>query len=172
MEQIEQFVNDFALFLLMSVERPLAADEYRVQVSYEVPRDNKMLEAEFLCKSSSDLLFNREWRLHLSSDKRDRTPGERIMLVKRIESEADDIIEMDRLGYRPATHLEAYAFAKANPELLRQHWILALGSTAVYDGHRYSVALRKDSDGRIVVNLWFGDSWYSHFRILFVRKFA
>jgi hypothetical protein len=79
---------------------------------------------------------------------------------------------MDRLGYRPATHLEAYAFAKANPELLRQHWILALGSTAVYDGHRYSVALRKDSDGRIVVNLWFGDSWYSHFRILFVRKFA
>jgi hypothetical protein len=117
-------------------------------------------------------LFNHKWRLRTSSDKIDQTPRERIMLVKRIESEADNVIEMDKLGYRHATHLEAYAFAKANPELLRQHWIFALGSYAVLDGQRYSVALRKGSDGRILVTFWFGDDWHSHDRMLFVRKSA
>jgi len=43
----------------------------------------------------------------------DETPGDRIFLVKHFEymteSEAN-IAEMDKLGYRPAIHLEAYEF--------------------------------------------------------------
>ncbi|MFH1973648.1 MAG: hypothetical protein ABIK13_03535, partial [Patescibacteria group bacterium] len=85
------------------------------------------------------------------------------------ESEAN-IAEMDTLGYRPATHLEAYAFAKANPELQRQFWIVALGSSTL-DGDLRSVAVLDGVSGRRILDSnWFGIVWISDDRFLFVRK--
>ncbi|MCI0479541.1 hypothetical protein L0Y59_03270, partial [Candidatus Uhrbacteria bacterium] len=117
------------------VERPLAENEYRVPVSYSMPRDKATLESEFSKNGVSDLFTgNDEWQPHSSCVDIDQTPGNRVMLLKHFgrdtTSEAN-IAEMDKLGYRPATHLEAYAFAKANPELQRQFWIVALGSSTM-----------------------------------------
>ncbi|MCC7357280.1 hypothetical protein IT408_02120 [Candidatus Uhrbacteria bacterium] len=157
------------------MERPLVDGEYRVPVSYEMPRDKAKLESEFSKDGVSELFYgNYEWKNHSSCAEIDQTPGERIMLVKHfnraIESE-DAIAEMDKLGYRPATHLEAYAFAKANPELQRQFWIVALGSSTRYDGDdRFVAMLCSVSDGRILGSDWFARGWRSGFRFLFVRK--
>jgi hypothetical protein len=67
----------------------------------------------------------------------DQTPGERVMLVKcfnRQIAPEDAIIEMDKLGYRPAIYLEAYAFAKVNSELLRLFHICVSGSYVLGEG--------------------------------------
>ena len=77
---------------------------------------------------------------------------------------------MDKLGYRPATHLEAYAFAKANPELQCQFWIVALGSFTLRGGNRCVAVLRSYSGRRILFYDWSECEWVSCFRFLFVRK--
>ena len=156
------------------IERPLIDGEYRVPVAYDMPHSKSALESEFSKDGVSELFYgNYEWKNDRSCAEIDQTPGERIMLVKHfnraIESE-DAIAEMDKLGYRPATHLEAYAFAKVNPELQRQFWIVALGSSAMYGGSRGVAVLVSDSDGRVLDGRWFGDGWGSGPRFLFVRK--
>jgi hypothetical protein len=124
------------------IERPLGENEYLVPVAYDMPRDKEVLESEF--GSASELFYgNYEWQLHSSCAEIDQTPGNRVMLLKRFShdtmSEAH-IAEMDVLGYRPATHLELYAFAKVNPPK-QGHvcvWITALGSFTMYrDPLRY-----------------------------------
>jgi hypothetical protein len=159
-------------------ERPkqiqLRENEYLVPVAYDMPRDKGKLEAEFSKDGVSDLFYgNYEWQPHSSCAEIDQTPGNRVMLVKHFgrytESEAN-IASMDKLGYRPATHLEAYAFAKANPELQRQFWIVALGSSAVRGDDRDVAVLYSDSDRRILGNSWFDSGWNSDDRFLFVRK--
>lgn len=149
---------------------------FTVFVDYTMPRDRTTLEAEFSKNGVSELFFgSHEWFFHSSCVDIDQNPGERIMLVKHfgwlIESE-DAIAEMDKQGYRPATHLEAYAFAKANPDLQRQFWILALGSFALDgDGVGRAVASLFDfADKRIFGLDWFGLGWRFDGRFLFVRK--
>jgi hypothetical protein len=155
-------------------ERPLADGEYRVPVAYDMPRDKGKLEAEFSKNGVSELFYgNYEWKNHPSCAEIDQTPGERVMLVKhfdrRIKSE-DAIAEMDKRGYRPATHLEAYAFAKANTELRHLFWIVALGSSAMRGDERGVAVLDGDSSGRVVDRIWFFRGWSSDNRFLFVRK--
>ena len=152
----------------------LRENEYLVSVGYDMPRDKATLESEFSKNGVSDLFTcNYEWQPHSSCAEIDQTPGERIMLVKHFgrdtTSEAN-IAEMDKLGYRPATYLEAYAVAKANPELQRQFWIVALGSSAMVGGGRYVALLCSDSDRRILNGYWFDFEWGSDYRFLFVRK--
>ena len=155
-------------------ERPLADGEYRVPVAYDMPRDKGKLEAEFSKNGVSELFYgNYEWKNDRSCAEIDQTPGERIMLVKHFgrntTSEAN-IVEMDKLGYRPATHLEAYAFARANPELQRQFPIIALGSSALSGGNRYVAVLSGGPVRRILDFHWFGGEWSSDSRFLAVRK--
>jgi hypothetical protein len=160
------------------IQQPLGepeGDTYHVFVDYQMPRDKDELEADFSKDGVFDLFYgNYEWQLHSSCQGIDQAPGEREFLVKHFDRpiESDEAIaEMDKLGYRPATHLEAYAFAKANPELQRQCWIVALGSSALYsDGFRDVVVLSGGSDGRISSGRWFGSKWVAGFRFLFVRK--
>ena len=158
------------------VERPLADGEYLVPVAYDMPRDKVKLEAEFSKDGVSELFYgNYEWQPHSSCAEIDQTPGNRVMLVKHFgrntTSEAN-IAEMDKLGYRPATHLEAYAFAfaKANPELQRQFWIVALGSSTMGGGSRCVAVLSGDSGRRFLGGRWFEREWGSDDRFLFVRK--
>ena len=156
------------------VERPLGENEYRVPVSYDMPRDKEKLESEFSKDGVSELFYgNYVWQPHSSCAEIDQTPGERIMLVKhfgRDTTSKANIVEMDKLGYRPATHLEAYAFAKVNPELQRQFWIVALGSSTMYGDLRGVAVLCSGSGRRIFDYRWFDREWYSDFRFLFVRK--
>ena len=157
-----------------SAERPLGENEYRVYVDYTMPLDREILESEFSKKHVSKLFYgNYEWQPHSSCAEIDQTPGERIMLVKHFSrnttSEAN-IVEMGKLGYRPATHLEAYAFAKANPELQRQFWIVALGSFTWHDDYHRVALLRGDADRRGLGDYWFEYKWDCFSRFLFVRK--
>jgi hypothetical protein len=155
-------------------ERNHEGETYHVFVDYQMPRDKDELEAEFSNDGVSELFYgNYEWQLHSSCQGIDQAPGEREFLVKHFDRpiESDEAIaEMDKLGYRPATHLEAYAFAKANPELQRQFWIVALGSFTVCGGGRGVVVLVSGSGGRVLSGGWFGDRWGAGGRFLFVRK--
>lgn len=156
------------------IERPLGENEYLVPVAYDMPRDKGKLEAEFSKDGVSELFYsNYEWQPHSSCVEIDQTPGDRVMLLKHFgrntTSEAN-IAEMDKLGYRPATHLEAYAFAKVNPELQRQFWIVALGSSTMCGGLRNVAVLLSGSGRRVLDGYWFGSEWYSGHRFLFVRK--
>ena len=159
---------------LAARSRPLADGEYLVHVGYTMPQDKAMLEAEFSTGGVSELFYgNYEWQNHSSCAEIDQTPGDRVMLVKCFErsmTSEDAIVEMDKLGYRPATHLEAYAFAKANPDLQRQFWIVALGSSTVSGGRRWVAMLDSGSDGRFLGHDWFDREWSSVSRFLFVRK--
>ena len=156
------------------VERPLGENEYRVPVSYDMPRDKEKLESEFSKDGVSELFYgNYVWQPHSSCAEIDQTPGERIMLVKhfgRDTTSKANIAEMDKLGYRPATHLEAYAFAKVNPELQRQFWIVALGSSTMHGDDRCVAVLLSGSGRRVFGAGWFDFEWYSGVRFLFVRK--
>jgi hypothetical protein len=171
---LQRSIADLVVPAGSEIERPLVDGEYCVHVGYDMPRDKATLEAEFSKNGVSDLFTgNYEWTNHPSCTGIDQTPGERIMLVKHFDRETEseaNIAEMDKLGYRPATHLEAYAFAKANPELQRQFWIVALGSSAMDDGRRCVAVLGSVSDRRILDRGWFGYGWRSSFRFLFVRK--
>jgi hypothetical protein len=171
---LQKQIADLIVPVGSEIERPLVDGEYRVPVSYSMPRDKATLESEFSKNGVSDLFTgNYEWQPHSSCAEIDQTPGERIMLVKYFGRETTseaNIAEMGKLGYRPATHLEAYAFAKANPELQRQFWIVALGSSTMDGADRYVAVLRSDSDGRVLGNDWFDLEWGSGHRFLFVRK--
>jgi len=149
-------------------------ETYRVHVGYDMPYDKDILETEFSKDGVTELLYgNCEWQLHSSCEGIDQTPGEREFLVKHFDRkiESDEAIaEMDKLGYRPATHLEAYAFAKANPELQRQFWIVALGSFALDSGGR-SVALLSCTSGLCLLHdHWHDSRWSARSRFLFIRK--
>lgn len=160
--------------ITITAMKPLGENEYLVPVGYDMPREKGKLESEFSKDGASELFCgNYEWQPHSSCAEIDQTPGKRVMLVKHFgrntTSEAN-IAEMDKLGYRPATHLEANAFAKANPVLQRQFWIVALGSSTLRGGRRYVAELFCDSGGRILDLGWFGHEWDSDYRFLFVRK--
>ncbi|GEM_PF-6829718 len=164
----------FDLIVDKATEIVLRAGEYLVNVTYEMPRDKEKLEGEFSKDGVSELFYNVNytWEKH-ESYRDDDMPGDEVFLVKhfnrRIESE-DAIREMDPQGYRPATHLEAHAFALANPELQRQFWIVALGSSATRGDGRFVAVLSSSSGRRILVRVWFGGEWGSGGRFLFVRK--
>ena len=155
-----------------ATEKPLGEGEYLIPVTYTLP-SKADLEKEYGKGNVSDLFDGRPFQKHASCEGMDETPGDKVFLVKHFgretESEAN-IAEMDKLGYRPATHLEAYAFAKAQPELQRQFWIVALGSFAVLVDDRYVAMLRSVSSGRIFGLSWFVSRWNSDYRFLFVRK--
>lgn len=176
MEQIKQFVCED------NADRPLAEDEYRVRVDYNMPRDMSVLEAEFSKEGVSNLFTrNYTWQPHSSRALIDQTPGERIMLVKHFNRKIwypEACAEMDELGYLAATHLEAYAFAKTVPELQRQFIIVALGSSTASGDSRYVAMLGGNSVRRTLGRCWYGNDWpygcggrtLSEERLLFVRK--
>lgn len=172
--ELQRKIADLVVPVGSEIERPLVDGEYRVPVSYDMPRTKEVLESEFSKGGVSELFYgDYEWKNHSSCAEIDQTPGERIMLVKHfnrpIKSE-DAIAKMDKLDYRPATHLEAYAFAKANPELQRQFWIVALGSSTLLGGCRFVALLSSLSGRRGLDRGWFDGRWVAGCRFLLVRK--
>lgn len=158
------------------IEHPLGENEFLVYVDYDMPRDKVELEAKFCKGGVADCFYgDYEWQLHSSCTKIDQMPGKRIMLIKHFGRETtseENIAEMDKLGYRPATHLEAYAFAKANPEQQMKFWIIALGSYVRYPAGRYVAALYHSGyeDRRTFTYDYLDGEWGACQRFLFVRK--
>ena len=157
-------------------DQPLGEGEYRVHVTYTMPNDKEMRECGFVKSGFSDLFTgDYEWHNHPTCAKIDQTPGQRIMLVKHFDHDTtseQNIAEMDKLGYRPATHLEAYAFAKTNPELKGRFWIIALGSFAMIIRLRCISVLYDDDVGiSILGDRWFDNVWdRCIYSFLFVRQ--
>jgi hypothetical protein len=164
-------------------DRPLGGTEYVVPVTYDMPRDKAALEAQISKNGVSDLFYgDYEWQNHASCAGIVQTPGPKNMLLKQFTPkeikemgglESENIIAyMDARGYRPATHLETYAFG-VNPEtsgLQREFWIIGLGSFALVGGGRCAAVLRAGGGRRILGYGWFGYAWDAHDRFLFVRK--
>lgn len=133
------------------------------------------LEEQFSGKDSVSAIFDgRVWENHESCVGIDETPGDREMLVKHfgVRMTSDAVIAWaDENGYRVATHKEAIAFAAKNPELQRQYWIVALGSSALRDdGNRFVAVLGSVGRRRILDGNWFGGGWGGGDRFLLVRK--
>lgn len=148
--------------------------EYRVPVDYAPLPGQKELEREFFGDGSVSVIFDgRPFQKHASCVNMDETSGDRIMFVKhfdrKIESE-QAIAEMDVQGYRPATEKEARAFAKAYPELLREVWIVALGSLAADDSNQCVAVLCGASGRRSFGGDWFDRKWARTYHFLFVCK--
>ncbi|MFZ2804131.1 MAG: hypothetical protein WA001_02830 [Patescibacteria group bacterium] len=151
---------------------------FNVFVDYKLPTDLETLEAEFSKDGVAEELYEISWKLDPSCAEIDQTPGNRVMLLKcfkRDTTPEENITEMGKLGFHPAIHLEAYAFAKANPDLQLQYEIVALGSYGLYiDGYTHLVVLDSDSGQRIFCTQWaeylYGYQGYSELQFLFVRK--
>lgn len=182
MKHLRRVVNDSALQRHIAdlivpagsvTTQPISDNKYLVPVSYAPLPSFAYLKNEFGKNNVSYIFDGREWKNHSSCVGIDKTPSDKVFLVKHFgretESEAN-IAEMDKLGYRPATHIEAYEFQKKHPELQRQFWIVALGSFALDDGSRYVAVLSGDSGRRILDGSWFGRWWSADRRFLFVRK--
>lgn len=153
----------------------LAVGHYRAFVGYAAVPSMAELEKEFGKNRVSSLFDGREWRIHASCVGMNETPGEKEFWVRHFGREIDSeevIVLADKDDYRPATHLEAVEFARAEPELQKQLWIVALGSFALSDGDgsRYVAVLSAVSDGRRLGDSWFGRRWSAGSRFLLVRK--
>lgn len=135
------------------IKRRLDVGEYRVQVDYtssRKTRDEYKTYEEYLASNNRYRFFKRnklEHHLYSSCRGIDETPGERIMLVKRYDNHptSEEIVsEMRSLGYRPPTSLEAYAFAKENPDL--ECTVHALSSFVESNDDSFCLVLGKGHD--------------------------
>lgn len=155
-------------------EQSFGANEYLVYVDYAPFPSFADLEKEFGAGNISNI-FDKPFLMHVLCEGLDQTPGNRVMRLVwfgRRTGSMSNIVEMDKQGYRPATHLEAYAFWRAHPVLCRPFRIAALGSFAYgkRHRHRYVVVLRGDSDTCVLGPHGFSDDWDAETRFLFVRK--
>lgn len=143
---------------------------HKIFCDYKIPLYEE-LKKEFGYVSS--IFDGRPFTLHESCKDVSSKPRELEITIKHfdrfIESE-EAIKEIEKDGYRPATHLEAYAFQKLNPKLQEEYPIVALGSFAVCGGSWYVAVLDGDPSGRILDNLWFDGRWSASYRFLFVRE--
>lgn len=149
----------------------LRQDEYRVQVESYVVAALDVLKTMFDWVWDSHGAAN--WEEHASRKDASVEPGERIFLVKQFKHAmtSDAAIAWgEENGYFVANRAEAIAFAKANPELQRQFWIAALGSSVLWHGCRGVAVLHGGSGGRSLGYDRFASDWYASYRFLFVRK--
>lgn len=131
------------------------------------------LKKEFGENNVSTIFDGRPWEKHDSCVGMDETSGDRDFLVEyfgREISSEDAIAEMVSQGYRPATPVEAIAFAKAHPELQRQFWIVALGSFAMNGDDRLVAVLDAGAGGLYLGDACFVGAWDVDFGFLFLRK--
>jgi len=156
----------------------VAKNEYDVPVGYDMPKDKASLEAVFSKDQVSEMFYgDRAWEYHPSCIGIDRTPGRRIMLVKviggRIDGDADReraIAKMDKRGYRPAIHHEAYAFTKAHPEAQRKQCVFVLGSFSLRFRWGYIMRLTTNCGKLALLSYGLDQSMGPNARVLWVRK--
>lgn len=81
------------------------------------------------------------------------------------------LVELDKMGLRPATLPELLAFGATHSEEQRKYPVVALGSVwQSPSGYRGVPALWVDGSGRYLGLSWFEYDWYEYDRFLAVRK--
>lgn len=151
----------------------ISSQEYIVPVSYAPLPSILELRKEFGAGSVSVIFDGRPWQKRLACAQMDETDGERVMLLKNFGKEMTTkqaIAWGVSEGFRPATEKEVIAFARANPDLQRIFWIVALGSFAFDNIHLCAAALRGDDSRRILGGLWFSQKLSGSDRTLYVRS--
>ncbi|MFA5129687.1 MAG: hypothetical protein WC477_02060 [Patescibacteria group bacterium] len=154
---------------------------YSVFVDYIFPEESRLNEEYPGIKSKLGLSANthsfydhkRSWRLRTADEVADMKPGVKKFLVKnfgRNIGSKEAIDEMDMQGYRPATHVEAYAFAKGVPQCTLD--IYAIGSAAehVPGTTTYIVGFSNNPEIRVFAAVMEGTCWGPENWFLFVRK--
>jgi len=173
------FLAEFEVLLgryekIVIIQRSILAEgEYLVPVIYAPLPSFEKLEQEFGKGNVSKIFDGRPFTKHASCINVDEAHGDYIFLVKHFGREINSdtaIAEMDKLGYRPATHIEAYEFQKAHPDLQRQFYIVALGSFAEDGGDQCVAVLGSYFDRRVFSIRCYGFKWDTGGRFLFVRK--
>jgi hypothetical protein len=150
-------------------EEPMEAT-YTVFVNYVLlPMVDLKKSFDFV----SELWDGRKWRPHDSLKGIAQTPGELVFFLKnfgkQMSSEAV-IAWAEANGYRVANHLEALAFAQANPDIQRKLWYVALGSSAAHGDRQCVAYLSSRGSKRDLGDGWFGRDWLASTRFLLVRK--
>lgn len=171
-----------AAIAALVVDRPAAApsaptprpepplDAYTVFVDYVLP---PQVELKKLFDRVCDLWDGGKWTLHDSLKGVPQAPGELVFCLKNFGKEMSSeavIAWAEANGYRVATHLEALAFARANPEIQRERWYFALGSFALRGPGRRVACLDSSGPRRELESGWFGGDWRAHAHFLLVRK--
>ena len=157
---LDKFVN------MLAEASGAIADIFRVQVNYD-------LKLEAAIRAG-----NYDWKNNDINDK--NFPSKRsgsaeldIRLVhfnKNMSSE-DVLMELDKMGLRPAELQELLAFGAKYPDEQRKYPIVVLGSVwRSLSGHRL-VACLSVGDGKRELNLfYYGDGWGEDCRFAAVRK--
>lgn len=153
----------------------LPPNHYRVDVSYAPMPYFDELERYFGQGNVSHLFDGRPWKLHPPCVEMSRRPGYRIFYIHDVD---DYWMRRDQIdwgiaqrtsvaprGYRSTTHDEVYEFCRIHPELTD---LVALGSTALYDGHHRHVAYVWGGGGRILDSYWVVRKFVARYRPLFV----
>jgi ABC-type uncharacterized transport system YnjBCD substrate-binding protein len=81
----------------------------------------------------------------------------------------DNVAQMKKEGFRPATMKELLVFGEKNPEEQRKYPIIALGSVAKLDGYRRVGCLYGGGSGRGVNLDYYDGEWNDDCRFLGVR---
>ena len=161
----DELINKFAE-LVVGVA-PAAASTFKVIVDYDKSLKD-MISAGKYDQIGSDVT---EKHFPISGNGKAEVNLELVRLNKRISSK-DAIVELKKLGTRPATLPELLAFGVAYPEEQRKLPIVALGSVwQDWDGDRCVPCLYCWVDGERSLDLYcFGGVWDEPDRFLAVRE--
>ena len=139
-----------------------------------MPNDKESLEKEFSVHGVSSLFYHDFlWKRHVSCRDVDEYADDIEYLVVHFNErmKSDEMIdEKDEDGYRPATHVEAWRYAKKYPDLQKKYWIVALGSYTELGADNYVAILKTIKGKRILGSVWYTYPWFTDHRFLFVRK--
>ncbi len=151
----------------------LASDDIRICVDYNMPTNRKTLEKMFSIGGVSRFFYEHHFNWEKDSSfymyttiltSRDFL----IMHFNRMITTEHAILDMKERGYRPANHLEAYAFRIKYRELQLKFPLMALGSFVQNGRDRYFAMLNNFDQFRFDID--YRTEWNSEFRFLFVRK--
>lgn len=175
-------------------EKPIVDEEYSIQMDYGPLPPFDELEKEFGKGAVASEFDGLKWQNHQSCKGKMKS-GEKIMKVKLFDDDflkfqgqrvykhfyfrSDDaIFEMERRGYRPATHIELLAFVKQNPDLCSRLVLIATGSfvkvsreplAAEFTGRERTWPQVEGSTGKLGVTEW-SNKYHTAPWYLFVRK--
>ena len=80
------------------------------------------------------------------------------------------LVEMDRLGLRPATLQELLSLGAQRPELQKEFPVIALGTVVRVSGDRRVAFLYRGDRERYLYLFWFAGQWCEYCRFAAVRK--
>ncbi|MEI6528056.1 MAG: hypothetical protein WCO10_00055 [bacterium] len=87
----------------------------------------------------------------------------------KVTQSDDNVAEMKKAGFRPATIKEMLAYGEKNPEVQREFPVIALGSVARLSGYRRVGCLNGRGSGRRASLDCYGLDWSGYCRFLGVR---